>query len=243
MKFAFHLFSPTELVRPESIPGGEKNVNGDTYQKHFSEAGIVPLALDLREAGFMLKTYSTFHVLYNKENRRGISATKLNRISKRSFELRAIVTDKPFVVNPSIDDMMISTLFEAMWELMLPGYYRIYMAASAVKRGEFHPVMSFPTDYTEMVTELRSWPQRVALDKDKIVAARAFTKKQDAWFKVAVSPNKFQKAMQDCMENEVKPKLRDAVTLIKVEGVSDAQKDSVRGREGLPVDGILPHAD
>lgn len=169
MKFAFHIPDPQSKVDSRSIPGGERNVNGETYQEHFNAGGIIAFSADFREAGLPIKTYAAFHIIHNGEF--GISATKRNRLQHRSYKVESAITDLPFVKRPFISDVMLTSMLMRMWGLLEGGKSPVCLRTKPNLPAE--PCLTMSADYTELVKSLRSWPTRFDVNEDVVKATMA----------------------------------------------------------------------
>lgn len=173
MKFAIHLPDPSAKVDARAIPGGEKNVNGETYAEHFNAGGIIAFAVDFREASLPLKTYAAFHVLHNGAY--GISATKHNRMKHRSYTLAGAITDMPFIKRPFISDVFITSMLTKIWSLS-GGKVSVNLRTKPGMASE--PCFTMSPDYATLVTSMRSWPTLVDVNKESVDSALASLRKE-----------------------------------------------------------------
>jgi hypothetical protein len=232
MKFSINFPNPTDIVTPEKIPGGEDNINGRTFQEHFAAAGIVAFTVDMSEiASDFKKTYAAIHMLHKGfgANAPTCTATKRNKLLYRSYSTCTVITDLPFVRSPSMRDTFITDLLGLIWG-KLTHREKLYID---VKGRGHEPCMTASVDYTELVAELRSWPQRVIID-EKIIQESIKALEKEFNFK---RQHTRQDRLHEILRNQIALSMDKIDQAIQIAGVNN---DSA----GIPdIDGRANHID
>jgi hypothetical protein len=195
MKFAINIASPDALVKAELIPGGERNVNGDTFLNHYSNHGIVPLRLDLTHEQFGFKNFIATHMLMVNSKRLEV-ASKRNILNHRNAKLVSYITDFPFVKEETLYDILIRTM---LFEIYMRAEPNVAILSIKTNVGNLADGIIMTSDYAAMVKRLRLWPSLVDVDKDTVQKCFNQIKKANEQVNrsLATSIKKFNEAVDD----------------------------------------------
>ena len=157
--FAINVPDPDSITSTDLIPGGEYAIKGDTFKRHYAAGGLVPITLLFGEKR---KIFAASRVIIM--GKEVCAFTKLNHLrlrGKKTGSSSAVMSDTPFVLEHTVDDIV--------------GLVLLILASNSTDSEHMLAITSdnvslvVPTDYTELVLSLRSWPSTLNLD-DKSLA-------------------------------------------------------------------------
>lgn len=155
--FAINTPDPDSLTSANLIPGGEGAIKGETFKQHYASGGLVPIALLFGEKR---KIFAASRIIIM--GKEVCAFTKLNHLRLRSSKLSglscAVLSDTPFVLEHTVDDI-VGLVLLILASNNTESEHKIAITSNNVS-------LIVPRDYTELSLSLHSWSSTLKMDDD-----------------------------------------------------------------------------